>query len=456
MDNTGGKMKSVYLELQNKLNHLYNEQKLQSLTELFNENPTFKQIRLDALELFKLQPVPNTKMEEWRRTDIKKVPFEELDIAIPPKECTTHIPKPPEEIVNGNIFIHSCDGTLISVNNKEDEEKDGIIIAPWKIAIQKYPDLTAEILQNPLMRWEFGKFVSMNAAFFNMGILVYVPEGKKLTKSIQNWVYFSQPNKSYFPRVTIILEKNAELSYYEYLNAPLMEEPIFVNGVTEIIVKENARLHFARIQNLEDNASYIENGRAKVWRDGHLYHFEANMGAGWAKTKFESKLVEPNAEALLDGIYFANQKQHLDQKTMQYHDAPYTYSNLNYHGVVADHAHTIYQGMIRAEKEAMKIDAYQSNKNLVLADTARADSIPGLEILANDLRCSHGATVGQIDKEQLFYLMSRGILEEDAKHLIVSGFLNDVIKRIPSEKMQQILQNIIDGKILKEIKSKNE
>jgi Fe-S cluster assembly protein SufD len=444
-------MKTKYLELQQKIEELFNEEVLNKISTNFKENPIFQQIRKDAYQLFLLQPVPHPRMEEWRRTDVKKIPFDAIRIALPPEECKASVPTPPKEIVENHVFIHSCDGTMRTIQNADDLREKGVIIETWKTAMQKYPDLTAEILQNPLMRWEYGKFISMNAVFFNTGILIYVPKGVRVEKAIQNWTYFSEPNLAYFPRVTIILEEDTELSYFEYLNAPLMDAPIFINGVTELIVKDNARLNFSRVQNLEDNAFFIENGRAKIWRDGHLYHFEANLGAGWVKTKFESKLTGPNAEAELDGIYFANQKQHLDQKTMQYHDAPYTYSNLNYHGVVAGHAHTIYQGMIRAEKEAMKVDAYQSNKNLVLAETARADSIPGLEILANDLRCSHGATVGQIDEEQLYYLMSRGVPEPEAKHLIVAGFLHDVVKNIPSEGMQTIIQDIIDGKILKEI-----
>ncbi|GAB4170042.1 MAG: Fe-S cluster assembly protein SufD [Calditrichia bacterium] len=449
-------METKIEKIQHKLDNILNETILEKLGARFKESSVFKQIREDAFQLYQLQPLPHNKMEEWRRTDLNKVPFDQLEIAIPEESCSRNVPKPPSELFEDDILVYSCDGTTISVHIPEEIKKMGVIVAPWEEAIAHNENFVAEILQNPLQRWEYGKFISMNAAFINMGILVYVPKGVQLTKNIHNWIYFSDPNKAFFPRVTIIAEESSQISYFEYLNAPLMQQPVFINGVTEIIVKSNARVNFARIQNLEDNAYYIENGRAKVWRDGHLYHFEANMGAGWGKTSFETKLTGENAQTILDGIYFANQKQHLDQKTMQYHDSPYTYSNLNYHGVVADKAHTIYQGMIRAEKDANKVDAYQSNKNLVLSEAARADSIPGLEILANDLSCSHGATVGQIDPEQLFYLLSRGVPEEDARHLIVSGFLREVVMRIPSEKMQRIIEDIIDGKILKEIKETHE
>lgn len=446
-------MKKTENTLSLAIEEYFSRQVLEELSESFGEDALTRQIRLDAYQIFSLQPLPHGKMEEWRRTDIRKIPFEQLKIALKEKDCPSNVPHPPADLKKNYPFIHSCDGVVIDVHNVESLKEKGVIVSTWHDIIRENPDLAYEILQNPLERWEYGKFVSMNAAFFNTGLLIIIPRGVRLEKPIHHWAYFAQPNKAYFPRVTIIVEEGAEFTFFENLHAPLMNEPVFINGVTELIVKENARLNFSRIQNLEDNGFYLENGIGKVWRDGRLYHFEANLGAGWAKTKFECKLAGTNAEAILDGVYFANQKQHLDQKTMQYHLSPHTRSDLNYHGVVTDRAHTIYQGMIRAEKEAMHIDAYQSNKNLVLSDDARADSIPGLEILANDLRCTHGATIGKVDPEQIFYLQSRGLDLNDARQLIVAGFLEEVVVRIPSEEMRTIAMDIINGKIMKEITS---
>ncbi|MCK5075016.1 MAG: Fe-S cluster assembly protein SufD, partial [Calditrichia bacterium] len=400
--------------------------------------------------------LPNKKMEEWRRTDVKKIPFNQFEVGtINPVRCQNP-PSPPEEMCKNSILIYSCDGVLQKLEGLEDLKKQGVIISTWEEAVKKHEDLASEILQNPLVRWENGVFEAMNGAFLNMGIVIYVPKNVRLTRPIQNWLYFTEPRRAYFPKVTIIAEAGAELTYVENINAPLMHNPLFINGVTEIIVKENASVNFARIQNLEDNAFYIDNGRAKIWDEGQLYHFQANMGAGLVKTKFESKLVGQNAHAKLDGISFASQNQHVDQNTMQIHEAPYSYSNLNYHNVVTDEAHTVYRGMIRVEENAHKIDAYQKNKNLVLSDNAKADSIPGLEILTDDLSCSHGSTVGQIDQEQLYYLLSRGIKEEDAKQLIVAGFLDNIVQNLPDENMKLLISDIIEGKILKELRSHNE
>ncbi|MCK5076016.1 MAG: Fe-S cluster assembly protein SufD, partial [Calditrichia bacterium] len=348
-------------------------------------------------------------------------------------------------------LIYSCDGILQKTEGLKELQKQGVIIADWEEAVKNHSDLSAEILQNPLVRWENGIFEAMNGAFLNMGILIYVPKNVQLPKPIQNWMYFTEPQRAYFPKITIIAEPGAELTYVENINAPLMHNPLFINGVTEIIVKENAGVNFARIQNLEDNAYYIDNGRAKVWDNGRFYHFQSNMGAGWAKTRFETKLVGQNADAKLDGICFASQNQHVHQTTMQIHEAPNSFSNLKYNTVVTDNAHTVYRGMIRAEENAQKIDAYQHNKNLILSDNAKADSIPGLEILTDDLSCSHGSTVGQIDQEQLYYLISRGIKEEDAKQLIVAGFLENIVQSLPDNNMKLLISDIIEGKILKEL-----
>ncbi len=436
------------------IEEVFDEKAVEELVKFRNEDVLLKHVRRDAWNLFNIIPSPNTKMEEWRRSSIKDIPFEEFTVGtIEPVKCPNP-PLPPKDVTKNSIVIYSCDGVLLRTEGLEKIRESGVVITTWQQAVREHSDLAFEILQNPLVRWENGKFEALNGALMNTGLLIYVPRNVQIPRTIQNWMYFTEPGRAYFPKVTVIAEAGAELTYVENINAPMMYKPMFINGVTEIIAKENSRVNFYRIQNLEDNAYYIDNGRAKLWNDARLHHLQANMGAGWAKTKFETKLVGENSEAKLDGIYFASQNQHLDQKTMQYHEAPFTYSNLDYHGVVTDNAHTIYQGMIRAEEIAVKTDAYQKNKNLILSDNARADSIPGLEILTNDLSCSHGATVGKIDRKQLYYLMSRGLSENDAKQLIVSGFLGEVVNRIADEEMIQLVSDIINGKILKELKFK--
>jgi len=438
------------------LSEIFTSDLVEQLSQSREESSPFQRIRQDAWNTFDIMPLPSKKLEEWRRTDISKVPFDEFEVGtLNPVRCQNP-PSPPEDISKDSILIYSCDGNLQKLSGAEELKKQGVIISTWQDALKSHEDLASEILQNPLVRWENGIFEAMNGAFLNMGIVIYIPRNVRLTRPVQNWLYFTEPRRAYFPKITIIAESGAELTYVENINAPLMHNPLLINGVTEIIVKENASVNFARIQNLEDNAYYIDNGRSKIWDDGQLYHFQANMGAGLTKTKFESTLVGKNSYAKLDGICFASQNQHVDQNTMQVHEAPYSYSNLSYNNVVTDKAHSVYRGMIRADENAQKIDAYQNNKNLVLSDTAKADSIPGLEILTDDLSCSHGATVGQIDPEQMYYLLSRGITKEDAKQLIVSGFLENIVQNLPDEDMKLLVSDIIEGKILNELRSHHE
>jgi Fe-S cluster assembly protein SufD len=432
---------------------IFNDDIVETLSRKREESLPFFRIRQDAWNTFSVMPLPHRKMEEWRRTDISNIPFDQFEVGTLNVVRCQNPPSPPKDIYQNSILVYSCDGNLQKTAGAEELASQGVIIATWQEAMKKHEDLISEILQNPLVRWENGIFEALNGAFLNMGMVIYVPKNVRIEKPIQNWMYFTEQKRAYFPKVTIIAEQGAEVTYVENINAPLMHNPLFINGVTEIVIKENAKVNFTRIQNLEDNAYYIDNGRAKIWRDGYLYHFQANMGAGLTKTKFESKLVGENANAKLDGIAFANQKQHVDQSTMQVHAAPYSYSDLNYHSVVTDQAHSVYKGMIRAEENAQKIDAYQNNKNLVLSDTSKADSIPGLEILTDDLSCSHGATVGQIDPEQLYYLLSRGLKEEDAKQLIVTGFLDKIVQNLPNEDMRELVSDIIEGKILNELRS---
>jgi Fe-S cluster assembly protein SufD len=180
----------------------------------------------------------------------------------------------------------------------------------------------------------------------------------------------------------------------------------------------------------------------RLEKEAELLALNANIGSALTKSQVETHLAGAGANAKLLGIYFSGKRQHIDLRTVQFHEAPKATSLLLYKGAVKENAHAIYQGLIKVHKDAQQTDAYQSNKNLVLNDKARADSIPSLEIEANDVKCSHGATVGRVNKEELFYLMSRGISFPEAQRLIISGFFEDVLKEAPEDIQEELRQQI--------------
>jgi len=216
--------------------------------------------------------------------------------------------------------------------------------------------------------------------------------------------------------------------------------------VTEITVGQGADLHLATLYRWASNVLHFGVERARLGRDARFHWALAALGGKLVKSDMELHLEAEGAEGKFSGCYFGNESQHFDFHTFQNHVIGHSTSDLLFKGALRDRARMVYQGLIRVHKNAQRSDAYQANRNLILSDKARADSIPSLEILANDVRCTHGATVGQVDDEQLFYLMARGISRPNAERLIIAGFFEPVLERIPSETLRAVVTEAIDRK----------
>ena len=226
-----------------------------------------------------------------------------------------------------------------------------------------------------------------------------------------------------------------------------LNSQIFHNGIVELHVGRNARLNFVELQSWGKNVWSFTRERAQVMGDGNLEWIFGAMGTHLTKNFSDIDLMEPGAMGRMSGFYFTSGDQHLDHDTQQNHMSENTTSDLLYKGALKDQSRSVWQGMIYVAPGAIGTDGYQANRNLVLSKDARADSIPGLEILADDVRCTHGATVGKIDEDQLFYLYSRGIPEKEAEELIVMGFFAPIMARIPFEGVQMRFQEAIREKM---------
>ncbi|RME74174.1 MAG: Fe-S cluster assembly protein SufD, partial [Planctomycetota bacterium] len=272
---------------------------------------------------------------------------------------------------------------------------------------------------------------------------LHIPRGVAIREPFCATFFEPGGKSASLPYILIYLEEGSQASFFFQT---LGGEEGFRNGRLEILLEDNSSLHIGEIQGLSEKALYFWNGKALVGRDGRISSLFANFGASLLKNKLEVHLLKPGGEAKLNGVYFTSGRQHFDQRTVQYHDAPHTTSNLFYRGALKDKSHAVYQGLIDVEKRAVKTNAYQTNNNLLLTDHARADSIPSLEIKANDLKCSHGATVGKLDENQIFYLMTRGFSQEEARTLLIMGFFEEVIQETPKE-----LHRIIKGKVAQKL-----
>ena len=304
---------------------------------------------------------------------------------------------------------------------------DGVIVMPLSVAVQEHPELVQRHFGTVVDADD--PFVARNEANWQGGAFVYVPRGVSVADPIVVTVVQAQAQTALHWRTLIVLEEDAQAEVWEqYVSAEESQDALF-STVTELSVGQNARLRFVCAQGLSEKSWIFGAQRAVIERDGALDWIALGFGGGDGRVAMDTQLAGPGADAKVTGAYATRGRQHLDYATTQEDAAPNTTSDLAFRGILDGRSHTVWSGMIKVDPGAQLIDAFQESRNLLLTKTAHADSIPGLEILANDVRCTHAAAIAQIDPEQLFYLRSRGLSPENAKRLVIEGFLEATVER---------------------------
>lgn len=290
-------------------------------------------------------------------------------------------------------------------------------------------------------------FVARNEAGWQDGVLVHVPKGVRLTEPIQIEVPIDTAGAAVNWRTLIVVEEGAEAEVWEHWSSPNDEVDAVLNSVVELSVGQGATLRYVNTQDISEQAWIFATQRAQVERDGRLDWAALGFGSARGKVRMETKLAGPGSEARVTGGYAGGAGQHLDYDTTQEHAAPNTNSDLAFRGVLAAGATAVWRGMIKVDPGAQQTDAFQESRNLLLSPEAHADAIPGLEILADDVRCTHAAAIAQVDKEQLFYLTSRGLDDETAKSLIVEGFLESLVERLAEGPVRDSISEALETRL---------
>lgn len=397
---------------------------------------------------------PSREDELWRRTD-----FRSLEAALPALDPFRAAPRarnvddlPPGileriagEALNLALVVQQ-DATVTLEQTHPALARQGVIVCSMDRAVREHGALVQPLLGS-LLEPDFDWYVALGAALRSGGAFVYVPDGVEAAIPIRLFQGFTGAGVLATPRTVIVLGRGARATVIEEQLSPTVEGASFHLGGTEAFIGEDARLVYATLQDWGRNVFHYSNARARVARGGELQWIQTMIGGRMVKANSYYDLDGPGAQAFVHGFMFGDQKQHFHLHTLQRHLKDHTTSDLLIKGCLKDKARSIYQGLIQVSEGAQRTDAYQANRNLLLSDQARADSIPGLEILANDVRCTHGATVGHVDPEQMYYLMSRGLPEAEAQRLIVEGFFAPVLDRIPLESVREQLHAEIARKI---------
>jgi Fe-S cluster assembly protein SufD len=315
-----------------------------------------------------------------------------------------------------------------------------IVSAPEGITFEPLPaDHPASIVPDD------DKFALENLARWQNGLLVRVPKGVELEKPL--YVQVTSNGGSLYWRMVVEAEEGARFTLIEDLSSAGPDVLAYTNAVVELFVAPNAKIEYVSLQNLSKETWHFGRHKARLERDSELDWVLGGFGSKRGKVWIENDLVGEGATSRVTGAYFADGTQHLDYDTFQEHAAPNTESDFAFKGALREQATAVWRGMIRVEENAQKTNAYQENRNLLLSDQAHADSIPGLEIMANDVRCTHGATLGKVNREELFYLMARGLSRAEAERLIVRGFFQDVLDRIELEPVREALGEALEARI---------
>ena len=384
-------------------------------------------MRAELLDRYRALALPTTRDEHWRFTNLEGF---DPDAWTAATSATVAVPSMLDLDVAATATI---DEAGVHVTGSV----DGVAFEPLR---DDHPLIGSLVQPDDKLR-------AHNAAVWEHGLLVHVPAAAELEKPLYLRVASGVPGGSLFWRVLVVAEPGARFTLVQELTSATDDLEAYVNGVVEVVVRDGAKAEIVNVQRLSRRSWLFASCHARVERDAELDWVEGGFGSSRGKVWIQNDLADRGATSRVTGAYFADGSQHLDYDTYQLHAAPDTTSDFAFKGALRDTAATVWRGMIRVEEGAQKTNAYQENRNLLLSKTATANSIPGLEILANDVRCTHGATLSQVDREQLFYLMARGLPRSDAERLIVRGFFQDVLDRVELDPVREALGAALEARI---------
>ena len=403
-----------------------------------------------AWNAYKRHSLPDTTQEAWRRTDIHNLPADKFRFA--GEGAFQDLPSVQEDLLkpliadqHGGQIVLLPGGAKVELDEKL--AKKGVIFTDLKTAEKEHPELLAGMI-GKTVNVEEGKFAALAGAFAQNGVVLYVPKGVTVEEPLHSVLWGPGVDLAHISHILVLVDEGASVTYVHEAASPDETGANSMHaGIVEIQVMQNASMKFFELQSWGRHVWNFSHERAGVERGGNLDWIFGAIGSLVTKNFTELDLAGEGAQGRMSGFYFTDGVQHLDHDTQQNHLAPHTTSDLLFKGALKGRSRSVWQGMIYVAPGAQKTDGYQANRNLVLSDAARADSIPGLEILADDVRCTHGATVGKLEQEPLFYLKSRGIPQAEAEKVIVEGFFDPIFQRIPFEGVRERFQQYIADKM---------
>jgi Fe-S cluster assembly protein SufD len=410
--------------------------------------------RTRALEQYEALPIPSQDTEEWRYTDLSGFDLESF-APFAEGRFTGNLEDVPEHILSaagdpakrGALLIQH--NSVTTVAHAEPAVNDaGVHFESVDSALKDHPELVEPYLHT-LVPTERTKFTAMHGAFRTGGTFVFVPRGVTVEAPIESLVYLDADGAAVFPHTILVVEEDAEVTFIDRYVSPDLGRALS-SSIVEIYAGRGARVSYLSLQDWGAGVTHLGIQRATVGQEASVRTLAVAFGADLARAEAETVLAEPGAYSEMLGLYFATGDQHYDHRSLQDHVAPHGTSHLLYKGALKGSSRAIYSGWVTVRPGAQKTDAFQTNRNIVLSEHAKADSIPNLEIEADDVRCGHAASTGPVDEDTLFYLQTRGLPREEAEHLIVTGFFQEVIDRVALPEVAAGLADAVELELARE------
>lgn len=411
------------------------------------ESDWLRRMRREAWQVFAELDFPSRRDEEWMRTDLRLLRLEQFGF---PSPLAPTIEPPPALLSAGVELGGTCvhtNGRCLQAHLEPQWQQQGVLFGPLDRLLVEHEEVLRPWFFSRALDPRADKFAALHAAGWSGGTVLYVPPGVAVEQPLHT--FSALGGGTDLGHQLVVLEEGAQATLLAETAAagPDPAAPGLHCGAVELLVGPRATLRYVNLQNWGTGVWHFAHHKALLEREARLQWTIGALGGRLAKVNQHVALVGEGAEAEVNGVMFTEGRQQLAYHTLQHHEKPRCKSDLLYKGALQDHSRLVWRGMIHVDPGAVKTHAYQRNDNLMLSQTARADSIPGLEIQADDVICTHGATTGRVDESLIFYACSRGLTRNEAVRMIVSGFFQQVFDRIPVESVREALGQAIGRRV---------
>lgn len=408
----------------------------------------FRDQQRAAWAKFEMLPYPNRKDQPWRFSNVRALDLSSYNSGAPLSQAQR------EEVLESSVGLPEVAGRLIFADDQllrrdplpQKLLASGVILKPLERALIEHEDLFRRHFMVQPATLGSAKFAALHEAFVTSGTFVYVPRGVEVELPIEIFHWLHGSDAAIFPHTLLIADELSKVTVIEHFRSAHPKRAGFACGVNDLVAGRGAKVSYICAQNWNEKTLAIQINATTAERDAAALSLNIHLGGAYSRFEGLSRLTGEGARSDMLAVSVAHNAQEFDARTLQDHMSPHTTSDLLYKNALNDRARSTFGGLIRVEPHAHFTDAYQTVRNLLMSDDAEANSMPGLEILADNVKCSHGATSGQIGEDEMFYLLSRGIPAPVAKQLLVSGFLNEVVDRLDHSAITGLVHDLIEDK----------